>query len=205
MTKTDLSKEFKEVWTASDKKPKFVDVPQLNYLMFDGVGLPDKTPEFGNAMGALFSTAYTIKFTLKAKKKDFKVMAPETVWKIGPGEKRNPKDWPWTAMIPVPDFVTKTDLEKARKSVKERSQKKKQPAPQVEKVRLEKFKDGKCVQIMQFGPYEKAVETYKTLKKFAEESGYIICGHCKEIYYNDPRKVAPSKIKTLVRYPVKKA
>jgi len=204
MEKTDLCKEFKDVWTASDKKPKIVDVPTLNFLMFDGVGLPGKTPEFANGMGALYSTAYTLKFSLKPKK-DFKVMMPETVWKICAGEKRAPKDWPWTAMIPVPDFVTKSDLEKAKKSVKERALKKKQPAPAVDKVRLEKFKEGKCVQIMQFGPYEKAAETYKKLKAFAEANGYKISGYCKEIYYNDPNKVAPSKIKTLERYPVKKA
>lgn len=205
MDKTDLSKEYKDVYAASDKKPKLVDVPELNFLKFDGRGLPDRTPDFGNAMGALYSTAFTLKFALKAKGRDFKVMAPETVWKVGEKpEKRDPKDWEFTAMIPVPDFVTKADFEKAKASVKERSQQKKQPAPAVDRLRLERSKEGKCVQMMQFGPYEKATATYEKLKAFAEESGYKISGDCREIYYNDPHKVKPEKIKTLVRYPVSK-
>lgn len=79
---------------------------------------------------------------------------------------------------------------------------------------MEEFTEGLCVQMMHLGPYDKETVTVKAIDDFAASNGYInaisdaspegtIRRH-HEIYLNDPRKVAPEKMKTVVRHPIRK-
>lgn len=66
MSKLDLKKDFKNLYTASAKAPALVEAPPLDFLMVDGSGDPNNSPEFQTGAGALFSVAYTLKFMLRA-------------------------------------------------------------------------------------------------------------------------------------------
>ena len=67
MKTIDLKKTLKPFYSASAAKPAFVDVPALNALMVDGRGDPN-SPAFQEAVGSLYSVAYTLKFTFKKEK-----------------------------------------------------------------------------------------------------------------------------------------
>jgi hypothetical protein len=79
MKTIDLKKALKPLYTASPSKPVLIDVPPMNCLMVDGTGDPNSTT-FQEAVGTLYSVAYTMKFSFKKEKAiDYPVMALEGV------------------------------------------------------------------------------------------------------------------------------
>ncbi len=203
MRKIDLKNEWKAFYTASYRKPSLVEVPRLKYLMIDGEGDPDSSPAFHEAIQALFSVAYTLKMTLKMgpAKIDYPVMGLEGLWWAATGwmEKAARKDWRWTLMIPQPDVITAAALRETKKKVKE-----KKGLAAVDGVRLESWREGQAVQMMHLGPYSEEPATIARMAQFAAENGYRIVGKHHEIYLSDPRRTNLEKLKTLLRYQVKK-
>ena len=69
--------------------------------------------------------------------------------------------------------------------------------------------EGLCVQVMHIGSYDDEPATIAALDGFAIENGYIIdiddTRRHHEIYISDPRKVAPEKLKTVLRHPIRSA
>ena len=49
----------------ADPHPVLVDVPPLDYLMIDGHGDPNTAPEYAEAVQALYSVAFTLRFALE--------------------------------------------------------------------------------------------------------------------------------------------
>jgi hypothetical protein len=68
MKKINYKKELKHLYNPSPKEPKIVDVPKMNFLMIDGKGDPNTSQEYKNAIEALFSVSYTLKFMIKKEK-----------------------------------------------------------------------------------------------------------------------------------------
>lgn len=79
MKKIDLRKKLKDLYSASLKSTKLVDVPEMQFLMIDGRGDPNDS-SFQEAVEALYSMAYRIKFRLKDSGLDFVVMPLEGLW-----------------------------------------------------------------------------------------------------------------------------
>jgi hypothetical protein len=98
-----------------------------------------------------------------------------------------------------PNLITPTLFEEAKQQAVAKGK-----APLAEKARLETFLEGTCVQILYYGPYADEGPTIASLHQFAADQGYALAGKHHEIYMNDPRKVAPEKMKTIIRQPVKK-
>jgi hypothetical protein len=109
----------------------------------------------------------------------------------------------WTALIRQPDFVTAEIFESAKVTLA-----KKKPNLDLSQARLEKIIEGLCVQVMHIGSYDDEPATIVMLDKYAVDNGYSIdineTRRHHEIYLSDPRKVAPEKLKTIIRHPVKK-
>lgn len=67
--------------------------------------------------------------------------------------------------------------------------------------------EGLCVQCMHIGSYDHEPATVDAMHRFMEEQGYVLditdqrMHH--EIYLSDARRVAPEKLKTVVRHPIK--
>ena len=104
-------------------------------------------------------------------------------------------------MIRLPDFVTEDDFHWA---VQEATEKKKQDFSKVEYLTVE---EGLCVQCMHIGPYDEEPVTVELMHAFMEREGYELditdrrLHH--EIYLSDARKVAPEKLRTVIRHPIK--
>jgi hypothetical protein len=203
MKTIDLKKALKPFYTASPSKPVIVDLPAMNCLMMDGMGDPNG-PAFQEAVGALYSIAYTMKFTFKKQKAiDYPVMALEGLWSADDVADflHNKRDrWKWTLLIVLPDVVTKKDVVESIATAKHKAK-----SPGFPEVRLEKLAEGKAAQVMHIGPYSTERETIERLHRFVEEQGFQLRGRHHEIYMGDPRRSAPEKLKTIIRHPVEKA
>ena len=53
MEKGDIKKKLKHLYDPSAKEISFVDVPQMNFVMIDGSGDPNKAKEYQEAIEAL--------------------------------------------------------------------------------------------------------------------------------------------------------
>ena len=202
MKKVDYKKELKHLYSPSPKKISVVDVPPMNYLMIDGKGDPNTSKEFTEAIEALYSVSYTIKFMFKKGKQqiDFGVMPLEGLWWVPNMEHFNEErkdDWLWTLMILQPKIVTKAIVNEAIEAVR----KKKDP-PALNKLRFESYKEGKSVQILYFGHYKDEGPTITKLHEFIAEKRYKRSGKHHEIYLSDPRRTASERLKTIIRQPM---
>ena len=198
MEKVDLMKELKHLYRPSKKEVTAVDVPPLKYLMIDGQGAPGGE-EYGIALGALYSVAYTLKFSSKAQGTDFKVMPLEGLWwadDMAAFAEANKEAWKWTAMILVPDFVTEEMVEEAKAQAME-----KKALPAISRVRLETYHEGPSAHILYIGPYADEDETIQRIHQFIEQQGNRLRGKHHEIYLSDPNRTAPEKLKTVIRQP----
>jgi hypothetical protein len=201
LTTLDLRKTLKPFYSPKAGEVELLRLPPTKYVMVDGNGEPGGE-SFQQAMGVIYNLAYTMKFRSKnLQKKDYNVMAPEGLWWMkGKFDPSKPKKWFWTLMIVVPDFVTPKMFSDTVVEVR----KKKNP-PGLAKARLETFDEGLCVQTMHIGPYSAETETIARMEAFAKEHGYKMVGKHHEIYLGDPRRAAPSKLRTILRHPVAKA
>jgi len=107
----------------------------------------------------------------------------------------------WISVIRIPDFVTEDDF---RWAVNEATKKKKQDFSKVEFLSVE---EGLCVQCMHIGSYDDEPATVAMMHEFMKQQGYELDITDKrlhhEIYLSDARKVAPEKLKTVIRHPIK--
>jgi hypothetical protein len=213
MKTLDLKKQYKGLYQPSAKKPVLVQVPDLQFAMIDGYiekgSEPGKSPMFAEATQALYSLSYTLKFMLKKRKTnaiDYPVMALEGLWSVEDGKFDifRKDNWSYTLMIMQPDIITPDIFEEAREQVR----KKKGDSEMLSKVRLAHFEEGLCVQVMHIGPYATEPATVELMRAVALENGFQDNvgpnGKHHEIYMSDPRKVAPDKMKTVLRHPVVK-
>jgi hypothetical protein len=198
MDKLDMKKEY-IFYKAKESKIDILEIPKLNYLKIDGIGSPSNI-DYQNSIEALYTIAYTIKFTLKNDGKDFVVMPLEGLWyadHMSDFEEDNKDNWKWTSMILMPDFVTKEIFEIA----KIKAQEKKIDNKKINEVRLELLEENTVAQTLYMGPYNKEHETIMNIHEHIKKSGYILSGLHHEIYLNDPRKVSSDKLKTIIRQP----
>jgi hypothetical protein len=213
MKTLDLKKEFKSLYQPSAKKVEIVQVPLLQFAMIDGAiekgSEPGKSPLFAEATQAIYSMAYTLKFMLKKRKTDpidYPVMALEGLWWVEDGffDITVKDNWFYTLMILQPEVVTPQIFEDAREQVR----RKRGDSASLSRVRLGTFEQGLCVQVMHIGPYATEPATIDRMREHMRENGLQDNvgpnGKHHEIYVSDPRRVAPEKMKTVLRHPVEK-
>ena len=205
MQRVDVRGELKHLYKPSDKEPVVVDVPEMNFLMADGRGNPNTAQEYKDAVSALYSVAYALKFMIKKGPEaiDYSVLPLEGLWwadDMADFVNGNKDNWKWTALIMQPKYVTRDLFKKAVEQVAKRKE-----LTALGKVRFESFKEGASVQIMYLGPYADEGPTIQRLHAFAAENGYKLRGKHHEIYLNDPERSAPDKLRTVIRQPVEKA
>lgn len=205
MEKLDLRKQYKWLYSPSAKKVEYVDVPSLLFVRVDGtvaagVG-PSDSPDFKEAVAALYGISYTLKFMVKKradKPIDYPVMFLEGLWvtesRTYNTAAREAMDF--TVMIMQPDFITADLFEEARAALL-----RKNPGPGPVRVRLETYHEGPSIQTMHIGPYATEPETVVRLEAYAAEHEYAQRGH-HEIYLGDPFRAAPEKLRTILRHPV---
>ena len=202
--KIDFKKTMKEFYQPSPKQVVMVDVPEMQFLMFDGMGSPGDSKEYQDALAALYPIAFKTKFLSKAKGRDYVVPPLEGLWwadNMNDFTQGNRDKWKWTMMIMQPDWITK---EMINESIEITKESKPELLKVISKVRLEEYNEGKAVQIMHIGPYSEEGPTIQKLHTFIKKQGGTFDGHENkhhEIYLSDPRKANPATMKTVIRQP----
>jgi len=203
MSKIDFKKELKHLYRPSAKKFEVVDVPPMNFLMIDGHGDPNTAQEYQDAVEALYAVAYALKFRSKKEKgMDYVVPPLEGLWWVENMEEFSTEDksaWSWTMMVMQPEWITQEMFEAALEQVE-----KKKNLPALSRLWLESHHEGLAVQILHIGSYDDEAPTIARMHAFIDENGYEPAGKHHEIYLSDPRKVAPEKLKTVLRQPIRK-
>ncbi|GAL86209.1 hypothetical protein MYP_3438 [Sporocytophaga myxococcoides] len=202
-----MTKAYKTYFTAK-AKPELIDIEPAQFLSITGIGDPSQKA-FSEKIQALYSTAYTLKFTFKAMQKDFKVSKLEGQWWFDENKYRVlsmtetsinvPRDaWEYRLLIRMPDFITEDDVRTATSSVVSKKE-----ILLAKNVELFRMTEGKCVQMLHIGPFSKEVETLKQMEIFMNENNLGKNGLHHEIYLSDFRKTSEDKLKTILREPVK--
>ncbi len=203
--------DFKKDPTYKAKtNPEIIKIPKMLFIMVDGKGAPESSAgnetEFQQAFQILFGILYTIKFwdkkfTPPAGYAKFTMAPIEGLWWTEGKEfdMDHPENWSWTVMLRVPEFVTSEYFEEVvNKCIETKG------TNIYRKARLEYLDEGTCVQIMHIGPYNTEPPTIKRMHEYAFDNGYELVGKHHELYFGDPRRTAPEKLRTILRQPVEK-
>lgn len=173
-----------------------IDVPVRRMLRLEGSGSP-AAPEWSDAVGALYSVAYSLKFAWKkAGLDDFTVPCLEGLWDIRRANSVDDADW--VALLPVPDHTTDVDIAAIVELVA-----KKKPNPRLADLRIVDFDEGLSLQRLFVGPYRDEAPVIADLhSRVIPEMGLTETGWHHEVYLSDPNRTAPDKLRTLLRQPV---
>ena len=206
----DFKEEYKEFYMPKGK-PEIVTIPKMNYIAVRGKGNPNEEEgEYKKSIELLYGIAYTIKMSKKGDHKiegyfDYVVPPLEGFWwqeNVDGIDYSHKENFQWISVIRLPDFVTKADFDWA---IEEATRKKKIDFSKVEFLEIE---EGLCVQCMHSGSYDDEPATVAAMDKFIADNGYendiSDTRRHHEIYLSDARKVAPEKLKTVIRHPIKK-
>lgn len=207
----DFKKEYKEFYLPKSR-PSIVTVPAMNFVAVRGQGDPNvEDGEYRRAINVLYGVAFTIKMSKKGSHRidgyfDYVVPPLEGFWwqdGVAGVDYAHKEDFKWISAIRLPDFVTKADLDWA---VEEATRKKK---ADYSKAEFLTYDEGLCVQCMHVGPYDDEPGTVASMHEDMDSQGYSLditdrrLHH--EIYLSDARRVAPEKLKTVIRHPIKEA
>ena len=182
---------------------RVLDVPELDYLMIDGHGDPNTSPEYESALAALYPLSYKLKFLSKRELgRDYVVPPLEGLWWAADMASftgaRDKSSWDWTMMIMVPEWVPADLIDAARAQ----AGRKEAPA-RLDEVRFDRLHEGACVQTLHVGSYDDEGPVLAEMHgEFIPAAGLVMRGVHHEVYLSDPRRVAPEKLRTLLRQPV---
>lgn len=206
----DYKKEYKEFYLPK-KKPEIVTVPKMNYIAVKGCGDPNKEDgEYKNSISILYALAFTIKMSKLTDYRiegyfDYVVPPLEGFWwqqGVTQIDYSRKDAFQWISVIRLPDFVSEKDFNWAKQQVKTKK------GIDCSNAQFLTIEEGLCVQIMHIGSYDDEPETITLMDKFIKENGYINdfsnTRMHHEIYLSDARRVAPEKLKTVIRHPIRK-
>ncbi|MCR5607437.1 MAG: GyrI-like domain-containing protein [Lachnospiraceae bacterium] len=205
----DYKKEYKEFYMPKNK-PGIVEIPKMNYIAVRGKGNPnDEDGDYKKSLALQYAIAYTIKMSYKGTHKIegfFEYVVPPLEgfwWQDGVKgiDYTRKDDFNFISLIRLPDFVTKEEFDWA---VSQATKKKKLD---FSKVEFFTYNEGLCVQCMHIGSYDNEPETVELMHEYMRKKGYTLditdTRYHHEIYLSDPRKCDVSKLKTVIRHPIK--
>lgn len=207
MKKFEWKKNDKELYLPKSK-PEVIDVPSFNFFMIDGKGNPN-SQEFSDAVGVLYSLAYTLKMLPKKGITpegyyDYTVFPLEGVWDLAEEARKldvlDKDSLIYTIMIRQPDFVTDELSREVIEMVKI-----KKPHPLLNNVRFASLEEGLCVQMLHIGSYDDEPASFLMMEDFCEQNNLKrISKIHREIYISDVRKTESHKLKTVLRFKAEK-
>lgn len=201
MSKINLLKELAASYSA-DQTFRVLEIPRYTYLMIDGEGDPNTSQQYADSVAALYALSYGLKFMSKKElDRDYVVPPLEGLWwaeDMSSFHRRNKAEWRWTMMQLVPDWISGDLYAEVYQSVM-----RKKPLALLDRVRKLDYQEGLCVQILHIGSYDDEAATLAHLyDEWLPAHGYRLRGKHHEIYLSDPRRVAPEKLKTILRQPI---
>jgi hypothetical protein len=101
-------------------------------------------------------------------------------------------------MIMVPDWIDQDMSADATEQVAAKDRPRR-----LDEIRLGRLSEGRCVQILHVGSYDDEAEVLARMHhEFIPNNGLWMVGKHHEIYLRDSRKVAPERLRTILRQPV---
>jgi hypothetical protein len=196
----DLRRNHPGLYRAPDV-PVRQTVPPLQYVMVDGSGDPSTAPGYADAVGTLYAVSYGVRGLVKqAGGTPWTVLPLEGLWwadDMSAFAAGSRSDWLWTMMIAQPEVVSADLVEQAVSAAVAKGR-----APSADRLRLEVLDEGDVVQVMHHGPYADEGPTIAALHTFITDHGLERAVKHHEVYLNDPRRVAPAAMRTILRQPV---
>lgn len=207
--KIDFKREHKAQYTGKVGRFDVLTIPPIPYLMIDGDGGP-ASEQYPPSIAALYALSYGLKFFSKQQlEKDYVVAPLSGLWwadDMSTFITREKHKWKWTMMIRQPDWLSADQFSEVREEVIKKQSKKRDAAttPDVlNRVRWEMLEEGEVVQVLHVGSYDDEGPILKQMhNEFIPDQGFQMTGKHHEIYLSDPRKIAPEKLKTILRQPV---
>ncbi|THB79588.1 MAG: hypothetical protein D6B25_01125 [Desulfobulbaceae bacterium] len=206
---------MKHEWRKKEKqlylppaKPEIVTIPPFQFFTIKGSGNPND-PAFGEYIEALYAASYAIRMSYKKGLQpagffEYTVYPLEGVWDLSVEAKKHydgtidKDELVFNLMIRQPEFVSD---EFAHQAIVWAKQKKANPI--IEQLQFEEIAEGHCVQMMHLGSYDTEPESFETMEAFCAQNNLRRkAKNHREIYISDPRKVAPDKLKTVLRFEV---
>lgn len=205
MEKLDYKKAYKEIYLPG-ADPVILDVPMMRFAVIEGRGDPNGEA-FAQQTAALYGFSYSVRMSYKAKDApegfyEYTVFPLEGVWDmvdkaVSSADKSN---YAYSIMIRQPDFLTE---ELFARFVRETAKKK--PNPYLEKMRFAPIAEGLCCQMLHTGSYDDEPASFLRMQQYCADQGYQRSARThREIYLADPRKTEPSRLRTVLRFSVKK-
>jgi hypothetical protein len=200
--KLDLKKKYRQLFSAPTHIFVEVLAPTMSFVKVDGAGDPNNAAAYKVAVEWLYGVSYAIKFAAKdGLAHDYVVPPLEALWwSDDPGTfiRREKDRWQWTVMIMAPDFVTDRMFEDAvAKTLAKRNDR---PSS----LRFEPYAEGRSLQTLHIGGYDDEGPVLKCLhEKVMPGLGVTFDGPHHEIYLSDPRKTEASRLKTILRQPIR--
>lgn len=198
--KEDIKKEYKELFDTTTKVIDVVEVPEFQFIMLDGIGNP-RVPEFKEKSEALHIFAKAVKKYYKTHGLPDYMSSPlEAIWDTYDNSRfdvTRKELIKFTLMIAQPTAMTEEIFNTIKTELAS-----KKSNPYIEEVYLRKFKEGKCVQLLHIGAYDTEIDSTKRIMEYITIQGFKLNGFHHEVYLNDPQRVAPKKLKTIIRYPI---
>lgn len=204
MKDADLRSRLEELYLPPTDQFVLVDVPELRFIMIDGYGAEDRS-DLDHAVKWLFATIDPIKRIARERMGRSFVQPPlEALWWGDDVEDfiRQRRDrLHWRMMIVFePDWLTREMFDDAVAQAGARL------GDPPASLRLESYHEGLCAQIMYVGPPSDEGPTITGMhNEFLPAHNLTACGRHHEIYLTDPKRVAPEKMKTVLRQRVHKA
>jgi hypothetical protein len=179
-----------------------VKLPARTVLAIDGVGAPEDRA-FERSIAAVYGIAYTLKFARKkVAKADFKIGPLEGRWWADePGKclADVPRSsWHWELRIAVPRTATEPEVERAIIAARAKKGGKLEASMEVTRVHLARLPEARYGRVLHVGPYAREGESFARIVEMVEHAGLRAGTSHIEIYLNDPRRVQPDRLKTVL-------
>jgi len=207
-TTTAWDELLKALSTGVKRQVEEIRIPVVPIVAMTG-NEPPASKQYQDAIAVLYGIAYGIKMGLKFRKLprpneyfDFRVGALGSLWWSSSGEIdiTDARTLRWQAYLMLPRFATLKLVDAARSAAKARK-----PDLPYDAATFTTLKEGRSVQILHIGPYDKEEPTIEMLHDYMVAHHLLQNGKHHEIYISDPRRTKPEKLKTVIRFPVKAA
>lgn len=194
-------KRIDRAWYSAGAHPALVELPPLRYLMVDGQGDPNTATAYHEAVETLYPVAYAIrKAVIDATGDRYTVMPLEGLWWTPDMADFTTADkgaWHWTLLLRAPPPASaRRAAEVLAATVAARD------LPAGDRIRVGTLDEGAAAQVLHRGPYADEAPTIAALHRWIADHGLERTGRHHEIYLSDPRRVAPERMRTIIRQPV---
>ena len=178
-----------------------VRVPARSVVAIEGRGEPEGAA-FQDAVGAVYGIAYALKFTRKPSGGDFRIAPLEARWwnddpKRAIHESAR-SEWRWRLRLAVPRDVKAADVAHAIDVVTTKRSGKLEGGAAARRVELEHVHAARMGRVLHVGPYGDEGAAFAKILSAVETAGLTPRHTHLEIYLNDPRRTAPTKLRTVL-------